>query len=232
MLCKSDGCFLVEDIAFEREVVSQEIVTDEWDAVRTSGWVWCVVRFRLVVKPRIERSVFENAIDLVVDATSVKLNEATCSHVELEVISFELLLFLSMVFLRWLCLLHILRLWLIRWLVALDEVCQVNQIKSQYLVNRQSKPWIIGDKSKILRTLTGVFFPFLRVSVFDELYSFKHSRMHHLYHLIKLVLFTRLFSIPAQRTKMVCIVAMSSEQTHLLRLYWKMYSAQKLVFLV
>ena len=37
VLCKSDGSFLVEDIAFEGKVVSQEIVTDEGNAVRTSG---------------------------------------------------------------------------------------------------------------------------------------------------------------------------------------------------
>ena len=167
MLCKSDGCFLVEDITFEGKIVCKEIVTDERDTVWTSRRVWCVVSFGLVVKPRIERSVFENTIDLVVDAAPVKLNEAACSHVELEVVSFELFLFLSMVFLCWLCLLHVLRLWLICWLVALDEVSQINKIESQHLVNRQSKPWVIGDKSKILSPLTSVLFAFLRVSVLD-----------------------------------------------------------------
>ena len=119
VLCQSDRCLYVENVALQREILCQEVVANEWDAVRRPLLITGVLAISQLLILHVQGSILEGDVDRVVDAASVELNEAACGHVELVIISFEDL------HPRWYLLLaHLVRNWFrhrgLDWMIDLD----------------------------------------------------------------------------------------------------------------
>ena len=63
MLCKTDSCLGVKDVALKRKVISEELIADKWNTIWMSLFVIGVGYAPKLVKFIAQRLVFESKAD-------------------------------------------------------------------------------------------------------------------------------------------------------------------------